>query len=119
MKAKIFRFCGYKFDPSKKKITFDYRIEFSDRAPLEFRETIVLPSGSQTLGADVLRRFLEPLSLILGISYYKLYCPPQVKLPFDLSREQADFWNTVYRKGLGEFCYRNKLDPKKLAKFLL
>ena len=46
-----------------------------------------------------------------------MYCSPKIKTFFKLSQKEAQFWNTVYRKGLGEFLYKNKLDPKKLAKF--
>lgn len=116
-KAKIFRFSSYNFDTKNKKITFDYRVEFSDRTPLDFTETVILPYIPKNLNQKSLNKFLEPLHLILGISYYKLYCPPKIEASFPLSREQADFWNTVYRKGLGEFLYRNKINPKRLAKF--
>lgn len=115
--VKTFRFCGYNFDTTNRKIIFNYRIEFSNRGLLEFTETIILPEIPKDLEQKSIHKFLEPLHLILGISYYKLYCPPQIKIPFNLSREQADFWNTVYKKGLGEFLYRNKLNPKQLAKF--
>src|SRR3989344_4775020 len=115
--AKTFRFCGYNFDAANGKISFDYRIEFSNREPLEFTETVILPNVPKNLNQDLIRKFLEPLQLVLGISYYKLYCPPKITIPFQLSREQADFWNIVYRKGLGEFLFKNKLDPKELAKF--
>jgi len=115
--AKIFVFCGYSFDKANKKIAFDYRIEFLNREPLLFTETIVLPKISENLEQKSIQKFFDPLLLILGISYYKLYCPSQIKIPFKLSCEQADFWNTVYRKGLGEFLYRNRLNPKKIAKF--
>ncbi|MFA5872108.1 MAG: Mur ligase family protein [Parcubacteria group bacterium] len=116
-KAANFSFRGYNFNVRSRKITFDYKIEFFNRGPLEFRETIILPRAPRNISSSALRRFLEPLHIILGISYYKLYCPPKIKLPFKLSKEQADFWNIVYRKGLGEFLYRNKLDPEKIAKF--
>lgn len=115
--AEEFHFCGYSFDTANKKVTFNYRIEFSNRNPLEFTETIILPEVPKDQKQSSIKNFLEPLHLILGISYYKLYCPSQIKIPFNLSRQQADFWNEVYKKGLGEFLYRNKLDPKKLAKF--
>lgn len=116
-KAKAFRFRGYNFDIKSLKITFDYRIDFFNREPLDFTETIILPKAPKNISRETLRKFLEPLHLILGISYYKLYCPPKIKMPFKFSKDQAEFWNTVYRKGLGEFLYRNKLDPKKIAKF--
>lgn len=112
-----FHFRGYTFDAATATASFDYRIIFSDRGPLDFTETITLPRAPTELSADQLQRFLDPLHLILGISYYKLYCPPKIILPFSLSREQADFWNTVYRKGLGEFLYVNKLPSSRLARF--
>lgn len=115
--AKTFRFCGYNFDATNGKILFDYRIEFSNREPLEFTETVILPNVPKNLNEELIRKFLEPLHIILGISYYKLYCPPKITTSFRISREQADFWNVVYRNGLGEFLFRNKLDPERLAKF--
>lgn len=116
-RATVFHFSGYRTDLKKLEIYFDYRIEFTDRKPMEFTETLKLPPVPLNLKLETLKPFLESLHLILGISYYKLYCPPLIKLSYALSREQAEFWNTVYRKGLGEFAYRNNLDPKKLAKF--
>lgn len=115
--AKNFRFCGCTFDVKNSKITFDYRIEFLNREPLKFTEIIVLPKISKNFKKKSIQKFLEPLQLILGISYYKLYCPPKIITSFKLSQEQANFWDIVYRKGLGEFLYRNKLNPQKLAKF--
>ena len=116
-KAKNFHFIGYDFDQRDGKIIFNYRIEFYNRDNLEFTETVILPKITQKLKEESIRKILESLLIILGVSYYKSYCPPRITIPFLLSKEQADFWNTVYRKGLGEFLYRNKLDPNKLAKF--
>ena len=116
-KPKTFHFKGYKFNAKDLKISFYYRIEFLNRKPLNFKEVILLPSKIFGVSQKSLENFLEPLSIILGISYYKLYCPSKIKLSFSLSKEQADFWNTVYRKGLGEFLYKNKINPNKIAKF--
>jgi len=116
-KAKIFHFSGYDFDAKNGKIAFNYRIDFYNQDALDFTETVVLPKVPQHLKEESIHKILQSLLIILGVSYYKLYCPSRITLPFPLSKEQADFWNTVYRKGLGEFLYRNKLDPKKLAKF--
>jgi len=115
--ATIFHFCGFTIDSDQKRIVFGYRVEFSNREPLSFVETITLPEASENLHHEVAEKLLESLHLILGISYYKLYCPPKIEMPFSLSKEQASFWDTVYRKGLGEFLYRNNLDPDRLAAF--
>lgn len=110
-RAKVFHFTSRKFENSK--ATFNFKIEFSNAAPLRFTETLIFPNPKNSLP----KQLLDSLHLILGISYYKLYCPPKVQIPYKLSTEQADFWTTVYRKGLAEFAFRNKLDPQKLAKF--
>lgn len=116
--AKTFHFKGYKYDPQNLRVAFKYQIEFSNREPLDFTETILLPAKpTNKLSPKALAKFLEPLHIILGISYYKIYVPSKVTLPFALSKEQAEFWTTVYKKGLGEFTYRNNLDPEKLARF--
>src|SRR3989338_871067 len=116
-KAKVFKFGGYKIYPASGKIVFKFKTEFYNSKPLLFEETIILPKPTSKLKKKSINAFLNPLSLILGISYYKLYCPPKIETFYKLSKEEAQFWNTVYKKGLGEFLYRNKLDPKKLAKF--
>jgi UDP-N-acetylmuramoylalanine--D-glutamate ligase len=116
-KATTFNFKGYTIASKTREIFFKYQISFKNQGPLDFTETIRLPKQSNLLSEKELKNFLEPLHLILGVSYYKLYCPGEITLPFSLSEEQAEFWNTVYRKGLGEFLYRNNLDPKIIAKF--
>lgn len=115
-----FVFDAYKFEPKKKRLTFKYAIYFRNRKSLRFTETIKLPKAPRLdkIPRKLLNNLLDGLHLILGINYYKLYCPPAIKLNgLTLSRGQADFWNTVYRKGLGELCYRSNTNPKRLAVF--
>jgi UDP-N-acetylmuramoylalanine--D-glutamate ligase len=116
---KTFEYTSCKSDFENKKIRFNYKIEFANREPLFFTEEILLPTTPdlKKIPKELLKNILQSLHLILGISYYKTYCPPQIKMKYELTKEQANFWNTVYRKGLGEFCYRNNINPAKLAKF--
>lgn len=66
----------------------------------------------------VLTAAFDTLFLILGISYWKLFCSKEIKLEtIKLSPEQAKFWNTVYTKGLGEFFYKNNIDFRGLVNF--
>lgn len=116
-KAKIFRFAGYQINTISQEIVFKYKVEFHNSEAISFSEKIILPKKTRALKNKDIHKFLEPLSLILGISYYKLYFPPKIETSIKLSKEQAEFWDTVYRKGLGEFLYRNKLDTRKIAKF--
>ncbi len=120
LKPTIFEFTFYSFEPEKRLASFNYTIHFANRQPLIFTEKLTLPYN-QKISADIppqlLENILQGLHLIIGISYYKLYCPPEIKLNQPISPEQAIFWNTVYRKGLGEFLYRNNLEPGVLALF--
>ncbi len=117
-KAVIFEFTSYTFEPNKKRVLFRYKTEFKDKSSIDFTETIIFPKSPLTLtNKKALKKTLEALHMILGISYYKLYCPTSVKVPYELSKKEADFWNTVYQKGLGEFFYRNNLDPAIAPKF--
>lgn len=116
MKAKKFIIKNYNFKNSK-EISFNYKIEFETKKPLNFEEKIYLAQESKIKDKAVLKKLLEPLAIILGISYYKLYCPEKISTVFKLSKKEADFWHIVYRKGLGEFCYQNKINPNKIAKF--
>ncbi|HLD70263.1 MAG TPA: Mur ligase family protein [Negativicutes bacterium] len=127
-KATFFEFSSYIFEPKKKRAVFTYKTEFSDgREPIIWTETIALPKAPLH---DVPQKLLESLHIMLGISYWKFYCATplsgvkvrsadrqNIKLPYHLSKMEADFWNTVYKKGLGEFFYKNNLDPKVSPKF--
>ncbi len=118
-KAIIFEFKSYKFEPDQKRVFFNYTTHFSNGEKIDFSETVILPKAIDFNKVDhkILDRILQNTHLAIGISYYKLYCPKKVQLKWHLSKEEADFWNSFYGKGLGEFLYRNQLDPKIVAKF--
>lgn len=117
-KVKQFDFKKYSFDKDSRTASFEYGIKFlNKKEPLNFIEKIEFPRANNVLPEKDLDAFLKPLFIIIGISYYKLYLPKKVTLPFELDKDQAEFWNSVYRNGLGELIYQNKLDPKNIAKF--
>ena len=65
-----------------------------------------------------LQAILRALHLLVGISYYKMYCPPTIYLTdYSLSLDEANFWNALYTKGLGEFFYKNEIEYKDLVRF--
>jgi len=119
IKPTLFDFSGFRAEPEKGTFYFDYRIEFADQVPLIFTEKIILPRPVDTtkIPGELLDNLLQALHLILGTSYYKLYCPKVVKLSHPLSFGQAQFWNHVYKTGMGEFWYQNKLDPSSSPEF--
>lgn len=114
-----FEFESYQFEPHKKEVRFYYTMHFKDRESLSFAETIRLPRvpNLKNIPVGLLKELLAALHIMLGISYYKLYCPKKVVLPYALTADQAKFWSTVYEKGLGELAHHNHLDPKKFVHF--
>lgn len=119
--AKTFDFVGYKADLASGQITFSYEVGSKDGRVEQFKESLFIPGTPSNISENTqatIETVLQSLHLILGISYYKLYCPHEIKINgFSLSKEQAKFWDTVYTKGLGEFFYKNKIDYRNLIKF--
>ena len=116
-KAVYFTYTSRAFFPDEKKAVFGYEIGFEEGEPLVCSETIVLSEIPMVgdLPQDVIETILDDLHIMLGISYYKLYCPPEIRISRKLSAPQARFWETVYRKGLGEFAFRNDLDVRGIT----
>ncbi len=115
----VFIFRGWKIKKSN-EIIFSYQI---DNPPINeksilFKEKIILPNQISHQNSNLLTNVLNNLSLILGISYWKLFSPKTIEIKhFSLSKEQAKFWNIVYTKGLGEFFYQNQINYRKLVNF--
>jgi len=117
--ATVFEFVERTLQQGSSDAVFSYRVHFDGEDALEFSETISLGDAQRLrqLPEGFVARMLEDLHLVLGISYYKLFCPPQFLGNPPLSASQAGFWNTLYAKGLGEFLYRNDLSPSIVARF--
>lgn len=108
-----FVFDSYKIQENRKTIYFKYKV-----GELVLNEKIILPDEiPDSVSQDLLNQVLQNLHLMLGVSYFKMYCPKKIIIPYRLSKAQADFWNTVYTKGLGEFFYKNKIDFRGLIDF--
>ncbi|MDR0490962.1 MAG: hypothetical protein LBH28_06935 [Oscillospiraceae bacterium] len=71
--------------------------------------------------ADSRQRFLsgqclDELVFSLGmtelVSYWKTCCPPRVRVePRTMTTAQKTWWKKLYRKGLGEYFYKNGIFP--------
>src|SRR5438067_1993884 len=96
VKPGIFEFTSYAFDPKNRRVSFTYTQKFSNRKSLVFVETIILPKtvSLAKISEETLHTMLESLHLVLGLSYYKFYCATNVSHRYDITKEQADFWNT-------------------------
>lgn len=117
MDNRSFVFKGYDSKIKKGEVLFYFTLNSANRN-IDFTEKIALPPIDIKIPTILLKSILNNLMLILGISYWKLYCPKEIIIESNfLTKEQANFWNTVYAKGLGEFFYKNKIDFHGLIQF--
>jgi len=110
-----FIFDSHAFDPEAGKIELRYSLDDE----LQFTETLLLPADYQLQAPSPEQdKAIAALHLIAGISYFKTCLPKKMEIRSgSLTREQADFWNTVYTNGLGEFFFRNHIDFRGLVCF--
>lgn len=112
-----FTFGKHGLDSSNESIVFPYSLIHGEET-FSFEERLVIPGLSKNGNFALVQRVLESLHLILGISYWKTFCPTVINTGIiALTKEQATFWNTIYTKGLGEFFYVNNIDFGGLVQF--
>ncbi len=115
-----FTFVNRVINKTEGTVFFYYSIQTYNQL-YTFTHTISFPSTGvpwETIPDTILESVLNNLHLILGISYWKTFCPKTIVIPhMQLTKQQAFFWNTLYTKGLGEFFYKNSLDYHNLVQF--
>ncbi|MGH7141444.1 MAG: endonuclease domain-containing protein [Minisyncoccia bacterium] len=120
-KAKRFIFLPPALDTAASKVAFSYAVELESGERLSFQEKLTFPTTEthwRAVPPELHEKLLQSVSLALGVSYYKMHCAPEIATEeFLLTDEQANFWNTLYTKGLGEFFYRNNIDFRGLVRF--
>jgi len=116
-KPKKFIFESYSINKKANAFIFSYSFDNG----LKFTETISLGGGKinwKKINWLLVKKIAFNLHLVLGIGYYKAYCPKKIIIKSGvLSRPEAAFWNKLYTKGLGEFFYRNRIDYRNLINF--
>ena len=111
-----FIFKGYESNLEEGKTLFNFGLKGEKN--IDFTEKISFPPVANKVPESLLKSIFNNLMLILGISYWKVYAPSEIIIESNfLNKEQAEFWDTVYTKGLGEFFYKNKIDFRGLIKF--
>lgn len=108
--AKVFVIDRYLPSWEDRTIAYMYRTQFDDGSEETYTETLRLPDVVFERPHDPLIDYvLQDIHIVLGISYFKMYCAPAIEMPYALSGKEASFWTTVYTEGLGEFAFRNAL----------
>jgi len=108
-KYKQFIFEDYRFDPTTGVLALRYSLD----STLQFTETYRFNFPYADYDKETLDRALQALFFMAGVSYYKTFIPPEIVIKAgQLDPEQASFFSKTYQRGLGEFWYLNKLDPR-------
>jgi hypothetical protein len=120
--AQSFEFVSVTYTKQKRMIDNHYKTRLENGKTLSFTERIYLPDSIDSLfnspKEPIFMSLLRDIHLILGISYWKMHCAPEMILSsVSLSQQQAQFWNILYTTGLGEFYYRNTLLPFPAVSF--
>ncbi|MDD5587292.1 MAG: endonuclease domain-containing protein [Alphaproteobacteria bacterium] len=112
-----FHFDSYAFQEETGALHLHYSFEDGPA----FEEKIVFPPAARALSKDeeaALESSFRLIFLLAGISYYKACVPERlVCRAFALDEKTEAFLEKVYRNGLGEFAYRNKLDLSNRIRF--
>lgn len=113
-KYRQFIFDSYAFDPNTGKLelhyTFDDALHLTERYRFDFDFAEYDPAA--------LDRAIQSLFFLAGSSYYKMYIPPEIVIKKgELDADMAAFFSKTYQRGLGEFWYVNKLDPRTPVTF--
>jgi hypothetical protein len=79
---------------------------------ISFTEVIELPSTlpAPVAGDPIVQELLKGVHRVMGVSYFKTAVPRSI-VAEPTSLADAEFWDTLYTEGLGEFYYRNALPP--------
>lgn len=110
-----FVFSSYRFDKTSKQAVFTYSLDNE----IQFEERYTFDFTFADYDKAALDRALQNLFFMAGISYYKMYLPPEITIESgQLNTEDAKFFREVYQKGLGEFFYTNQLDPRTEISFI-
>lgn len=110
----IFEYKSFLFEDSRHRLVLNYK---TTRDAREYELQEVFTFSTSLPDCYEVNQLARALHLACGISYYKTFMPSVIVQPYQFSQAEADFWNEVFRGGLGEFLYINKLNPAGLAKF--
>lgn len=111
-----FIYHGYQIEENKEKVKVVYDFEIPGLSV--FHPMWEFPKQSEKTWKDN-GTFLElifSLGMVELISYWKITCPPVVRIEAgSLSEEQIAWWKDLYFNGLGEFYYTNGIEETQEA----
>lgn len=113
-KYRQFIFEDYVFDTASRVLSLRY--SYDGNVP--FTETYHFDFPLQHYDMAAFDRACQQLFFIAGVSYYKAYLAPEIVIKKgQLDQTMAGFYAKTYQRGLGEFFYVNRLDPRTSIPF--
>ena len=108
----VFVFDSYGYSPDTHEAYFTYKIR-----DYVYTERLAFAPPAGDVNQVVFDAALRLAFLLVGTSYYKCFPAAKAELPFVVDEWQANFLNSVYRDGISQFIFENKLDPNTLVYF--
>ena len=120
--ATSFTFGAYKVNTASSTIFFTYQVKFKFGISKTFTDRLIFQNITPELWGKIPKSVLEPtlqsLLLMIGINYWCVFPTNNIRIKeFTLTHKQAQFWDSLYLNGLGEFFYKMKIDFRKLIAF--
>lgn len=121
-RASSFTFGAYNVDTSRSIVSFTYKVELISGKVKTYTDRLYLKDVTPELWEKVPRAVLEPtlqaLLIMLGMNYWTVFPTRNMRIEgFTLTREQAQFWDSLYLNGLAEYFYLMKMDFRDLIAF--
>ncbi len=113
-----FVFERYDADVAHGSVVFHYSMERDGRVE-NFQEKLSFaPPTNPNISAEAVDTVIKHLFILSGIGYWKAWCATTIEVRgVSLAKSEAEFWNTIYTKGMGEYYYRNNIDFRDLLRF--
>lgn len=108
----VFIYERFDYVINKKDLQVKYTFHLSDKVSFYPEFTLIFPKDfSGKLLTPILENIVFHIGMVELVSYWKAACPPNVVIkPYQLNKEQIEFWKKLYFHGLGEFFYLNGID---------
>lgn len=108
-KYRVFIFKRYVFDEHQKTLRLFYGYDDA----LDFCETFTFNFDFVEYDRTAFDRAAQLLFFMAGVSYFKAYLAPDIEVQAgNIDEKLAKFLGKTYQRGLGEFFYVNRLDPR-------
>lgn len=106
-----FTYTNYHLSVDNDQLNISYDFQIDNLATFHPSWSIPLMNRSINLNDPLLHRYCFTLGLVELVSYWKISCPPLVKVNCgSLEYEQIQWFKKLYYHGLGEFFYINGIE---------